>query len=75
MKKNILFIAVAAAVLIFLFYLSTSKKVPLIPDDDLHRIVATNEACSACHAPGMRAPLKATHPPKEQCLICHKVKR
>ena len=74
MKKNILFITVAAAVLLFLFYLSTSKKVPLIPADDLHKSVATSEACGECHAPGKRAPLKESHPPKEQCLICHKVK-
>jgi hypothetical protein len=75
MKKNVLFIAVAVAVLIFLFYLSMSKKVPLIPGDDLHRSVTTNEACGECHAPGKRAPLKEGHPPKEQCLICHKAKR
>lgn len=75
MKKNILLIAAAAAILLFLFYLSTGKKVPLIPGDDLHRAVTTNEACVECHAPGKRSPLKATHPPKEQCIICHKAGR
>jgi hypothetical protein len=72
MKKNTLFIAVAAVVLLFLFYLSTVKKVPRIPADELHRPATTNEACAECHAPGKRSPLKATHPPKEQCIICHK---
>ena len=75
MKKNIAFLAVAAAIVLLLYFLSSSKKVPFIPADDLHRNVTTNAACTECHAPGKRAPLKETHPPKEQCLVCHKVKR
>jgi len=75
MKKNILFVVAAAAVLLVLFFLSSGNKVPFIPADDLHKTVTTNEACGDCHAPGRRAPLKKTHPPKEQCLICHKTKR
>jgi hypothetical protein len=74
MKKNILFLAVAAAVLLVLFFLSSRNKAPFIPADEIHRIVTTNEACQECHAPGRRAPLKVSHPPKEQCLICHKAK-
>ena len=75
MKKNILFIAVAAAILLVLFFLSSRNKAPFIPADDLHKSVTTNEACGDCHAPGKGAPLKESHPPKEQCLICHKAKR
>jgi len=66
-------IIVAAAIILLLLFLSTSgKKPPLIPLDRLHAELKTNEACLPCHAPGMRAPLKDTHPPKEQCFICHK---
>jgi len=72
MKKNIVFLAVITAVLLVLFFLSSRNKVPFIPADDFHKTVTTNEACGECHAPGKRAPLKQTHPPKEQCLICHK---
>lgn len=75
MKKNTLFIAAAAAILLLLFVLSQGKKAPLIPVDDFHKVITTNEACAECHGPGKRAPLKESHPPKEQCLICHKVKR
>ncbi len=75
MKKNILFIVAAAAVLLFLFFLSSRNKVPFLPADDLHKIVTTNEACEDCHAPGKRAPLKEGHPPKEQCLVCHKAQK
>jgi hypothetical protein len=41
----------------------------------LHRNMTANAACAACHAPGMRAPLKSSHPPKEDCLQCHKAKK
>jgi hypothetical protein len=75
MKKNAVFLAAAAAILLALFVLSTSKKAPLIPADRLHQNVTTNAGCGECHAPGKRAPLKETHPPKEQCLICHKAGR
>jgi hypothetical protein len=74
MNKNIIFIAAAAVILIALFVISSGNKVPPIPTDALHKDAATNEACVACHAPGKQSPLKPTHPPKEQCVICHKAK-
>jgi hypothetical protein len=75
MKKNLLLFAAAAAVLLLLYVLSSSKKAPAVPDDELHRNAGTNAACGECHAPGKSTPLKETHPPKEQCLICHKTGR
>jgi hypothetical protein len=74
MKKNMIFI-VAAVVLLVLFFLSSRNKVPFIPADNLHKSITTNEACGECHAPGKRAPLKEGHPPKEQCLVCHKAQK
>ena len=71
MGKNLSFLVFAAAILLLLFFLSVNKKSPVIPADDFHKNSTTNAACGECHAPGKRAPLKATHPPKEQCLICH----
>lgn len=75
MKSTISFIVAAAAVLIFLFVLSSGKKIPNIPADALHQMITTNEACASCHASGKQAPLKPSHPPKEQCLSCHKLLR
>ena len=68
------FIAVSVVILLALFILSFSKKVPSIPVKALHRDVTTNDSCGVCHGPGKQSPLKDTHPPKEQCLICHKMK-
>ncbi len=64
------------AVLLMLFSLSSSgKQAPYIPIDVFHRDVTNNVACTTCHTPGMQAPLKKTHPPKEECLVCHKAKK
>ena len=73
MKKNLPLLIVVVAVLAGLFYLSsTATKAPFIPRDALHSASLTQEGCLACHAPGKQAPLKENHPPKEQCLVCHK---
>jgi hypothetical protein len=82
-KKDWLFIAVIAAVLGALFVGTGKEKARNIPDDEKHRTfyesmhasgarTETEKMCSACH--GHRSiPLPATHPPKEQCLLCHKL--
>lgn len=75
MNKNAAFLALAAAILLILFLLSSSNNPPVIPADDVHKSLTSNPACAECHAPGKRSPLKQGHPPKEQCLICHKMKK
>jgi hypothetical protein len=75
--KNTWPLIIAAAVIIFAlaFLSSTGTKAPIIPPDNIHSAITTPEACVTCHAPGKQMPLKANHPPKEQCFICHKVKK
>lgn len=76
MKNNLSIILLGFAILVFLFFLSTGgKKPPLIPADTKHQSITTDAACIECHAPGKMSPLKPSHPPKEQCLVCHKVKK
>jgi hypothetical protein len=70
-----LIIAAAVIIVVLVFLSSTGKKAPLIPPDNIHNALTTEEVCVVCHAPGKQAPLKASHPPKEQCLICHKVNK
>ncbi len=74
MKKNLSFIVFAAAVLLVLAVLSSGKKPPLIPSDAAHSVVTTESGCIGCHGQGRTAPLKPSHPPKEQCLVCHKTR-
>jgi len=72
MKNNITIIVSALAILAFLFFLSSRKKAPALPGDEAHQQVMSNSFCQTCHGPGKQSPLKPSHPPKEQCLLCHK---
>jgi hypothetical protein len=74
MKNNIIFAAFIVIVVLFLFLLSGSKS-PQIPKNDIHLQAQTEESCLACHGEGMVSPRKDTHPPKDQCFICHKRSR
>jgi hypothetical protein len=76
MKSTWSLILAAGAIVAVLFFISsTGKKVPPVPIDAIHRAITMQERCVACHAPGKQAPLKDTHPPKEQCLTCHKISK
>lgn len=73
MKSSWSLVAAMAAVLLLLFFLSSSgKKPPFIPADVLHQGLIGNSSCEPCHAQGGKNPLKESHPPKEQCVVCHK---
>ncbi len=56
-----------------------------VPDDDKHRPfyeaiqkgtagVDVEKGCLTCHNPQAN-PLPEKHPPKEQCLVCHKLRQ
>ncbi len=76
MKQSLFLLLAAVAVLLLLFFVSsTGKKPPSIPQDAAHQGVLTQEGCLLCHGPGKTSPLKDSHPPKEQCLVCHKAKK
>jgi len=72
MKNNIGIIVLALALLAFLFFLSSRQKAPFLPANETHNHALSNSACLTCHGPGKQSPLKPSHPPKEQCLLCHK---
>lgn len=74
MKNSSIYIVFVLAVLLALYALSAGKHPPFIPVDHLHAGIRKDATCMTCHAPGMQAPLKASHPPKAECLICHKQK-
>jgi len=71
MNKNVSLVLLVAVVLVFLWAISGSRA-PKVPRDKVHAALLDNASCAPCHATGMKSPLKPAHPPKEQCLICHK---
>jgi len=76
MKNTLVLILAAGAIVAILFFISsTGKKAPDVPLDKIHLPLTAQEDCRTCHAPGKQAPLKDTHPPKEQCFICHKTSK
>lgn len=74
MKNTLIFIAFVLAVVGFLFSIS-GKKYPQMPADANHIGMTDTQLCMECHGPGKQLPQKATHPPKFECLKCHKQKR
>jgi len=76
MKNAWSLIIIAVAIILLLFFLSgAGKKPPRIPFDSLHADLRTSESCLPCHAKGKSAPLRDMHPPKEQCVVCHKPRK
>ena len=77
---NIVFVAVCAAILIFLLR-APEETTSFLPHDEIHEpfhhIKSKKEAektCLDCHGPEKEAPLAEDHPPKYRCLFCHKRK-
>jgi len=71
MKNTLGFVMIAFVLLGLLFFLS-SKKYPPLPKDKDHATITSDAACFDCHGKGQRNQLKPEHPPKFECLKCHK---
>lgn len=72
-RKDMMFLAIALAVVALLYVLSISgKEPPLLPADEVHAGITDREQCKECHAPGKVKPMNPHHPFKEQCFNCHK---
>jgi hypothetical protein len=90
-KKDWLFIALAAVVLIVFFAISGEEKTRKVPYDDKHRAfyeivqktgskMEADKGCPTCHNEQGGVPFPPKHPlkPKEgpmRCLFCHKLKK
>jgi hypothetical protein len=81
-RRDWMFIAVIGAVLAILLVNGFREKPKKIPDDAAHhpflkalsqgnKREEVEQRCINCHNP-RTAPLPRQHPPKEQCLLCHK---
>jgi hypothetical protein len=47
---------------------------PFLPRDIFHNIISAMQLMT-CHAPGKQTPLKKSHPPREECMLCHKAEQ
>ncbi len=82
-KRDLLAIAAVLVVLVVLIMSTARDKGKRVPVDDKHRTfyeaiekgsgrVEVESGCVTCHN-SQAIPLPKKHPPKEQCLICHKL--
>jgi len=82
-QRDLLTIAAIAVVLVVLIMSTTHEKAKPVPFDDKHRAfyeamkkgqdrIDAEKGCLTCHN-SQAIPLPKKHPPKEQCLICHKL--
>ncbi len=83
-RRDILVVGSVILLLIALIFVSTAQKKPEgVPFDNKHRPfyeamqrgshrIETEKGCTICHNP-QAIPLPKKHPPKEQCLVCHKL--
>ena len=71
MIKKIFYFLLILTVPLILYLLSLKTVLP-IPSDDAHKGITEEKACFECHGEGKEYARKKSHPPKDQCLQCHK---
>ncbi len=82
-KRDLFTVAAIAVVLVVLIMSTAREKIKPVPFDDKHRAfykamekgqnrIETEKDCIMCHN-SQGIPLPKKHPPKEQCLICHRL--
>lgn len=74
LRNNVIFIVAVLGVLGLLYAISGERSNRL-PEDSTHMLEVSPEACMACHGPGMIKPRGKKHPPKDDCMKCHKRKK
>ena len=76
--KGTIGFVVFVLIVLAVFYALSGKKIVQVPRDAFHNGVTKEtpvSACMECHGPGKEHARKPAHPPKDDCLKCHKIKR
>jgi hypothetical protein len=82
-KRDLLTIGAVVLVLVVLIMSTARENTKQVPADDKHRAfyeamkkgwnrMEVERGCITCHN-SQAIPVPKKHPPKEQCLICHKL--
>ena len=82
-KRDLLALAAVVVVIVVLIMITGHEKAKRAPADEKHRAyyeamkkggnrIEVERGCITCHN-SQANPLPTKHPPKEQCLICHKL--
>jgi hypothetical protein len=71
-QKSLVFYGGALLMVGTLAFLAKDPPARYVPVDDNHPRPLVVAACRDCHAPGAMAPQSPDHPPKDQCMLCHR---
>jgi hypothetical protein len=72
--KSFMGFVIFVVVIVVVLLMFPGKEYPRIPDDAFHRGITDVAACMDCHGPGRQYEIKKSHPPKFECLKCHRRK-
>ena len=72
LQKNLVFFGGSLLMVGTLTFLAGARKTRYVPLDEHHPRPLLVAQCRDCHAPGKMAPQTPKHPPKEQCMLCHR---
>ncbi len=71
-KKDAVFLAVVAGVIILLVLGGGKRTTKPTPNDAVHTHALTRQACMKCHGPkGIRPRPAINHAKGDQCFLCH----
>jgi hypothetical protein len=71
-KKTVLLLVAAGRLVAALTLVSRRTRPFALPADPAHRDLSGNPGCAPCHAEGAAHPVGPRHPPKDDCLLCHR---
>jgi cytochrome c553 len=72
LQKNLVFFGGSLLMVGTLTFLAAERKTRYVPEDEHHPRPLAVALCRDCHAPGKMSPQLAKHPPKDQCMLCHR---
>lgn len=73
--KNTIIFIVFVLVVIGLLTAISGRRSERIPDNETHINLTDVVYCLSCHGPGREYARSESHPPKDECVLCHKTKR
>ncbi|MDX8397100.1 MAG: cytochrome c3 family protein [Mariprofundaceae bacterium] len=70
-KRDAIFLAIVAAVILLLVLGSSERKTKAVPSDQVHMSVTSRTQCMSCHSAGGVKPQPMGHSKADQCFQCH----
>ncbi|MBN4082536.1 hypothetical protein JYT13_01875 [Mariprofundus ferrooxydans] len=70
-KKDMVFFAIVAAVILLLVLGTSERKTKPVPSDEMHMQVTSRAECMTCHGVEGVKPQPMGHSKADQCFQCH----